>query len=189
MKFLRKIGFTDAWIFAPFIYAIEKIAYICDRVYGYYILLSLKNADEGCKIIGGGRFLCKERITLGKSVHIGEGALFVAHGGIKVGKHTVISRNCVIRSCDHHYDGEQIPFSNDFVYKSVSIGDGVWIGMNVTINPGVNIGDYAIIATNAVVTNDVPAGEIWGGVPSHKISSRDLSKLKDLASRDKWKSI
>ena len=189
MKFLRKIAFIAAWILTPFIYAIEKISSICDRVYGYYILLSLKNADEGCKIIGGGRFLCKEQITLGKSVHIGEGALFVAHGGIKVGKHTIISRNCVIRSRDHHYNGDAIPFSKDYVYKSVSIGDGVWIGMNVTINPGVNIGDFAIIASNAVVAKDVPSGEIWGGVPAHKISGRDLSKLKDLASKDKWKSI
>ena len=61
--------------------------------------------------------------------------------------------------------------------------------MNVTINTGVNIGDFAIIASNAVVAKDVPSGEIWGGVPAHKISGRDLSKLKDLASNDKWKSI
>lgn len=189
MKFLRKIASISAWILTPLIYAIEKISSIFDRVYGYYILLTLKNADEGCKIIGGGRFLCKERIILGKSVQIGEGALFVAHGGINVGKHTIISRNCVIRSRDHDFNGGMLPFSDDFVYKPVTIGSGVWIGMNVTINSGVNIGDFAIIASNAVVSKDVPSGEIWGGVPAHKISERDLSKLKDLASKGKWKSI
>lgn len=54
----------------------------------------------------------------------------------------------------------------------VVIGNDVWVGNRVTIMPGVKIGDGAIIAACAVVTNDVEAYAIVGGVPAKKIKSR-----------------
>ena len=52
------------------------------------------------------------------------------------------------------------------------IGSDVWIGQNVTIMPGVRIGDGAIIAANSVVTKDVPAYHIAGGNPCKIIKKR-----------------
>jgi acetyltransferase-like isoleucine patch superfamily enzyme len=46
------------------------------------------------------------------------------------------------------------------------IGKNVWIGANATVLPGVTIGDGAIIAAGAVVTKEVPANVIVGGVPA-----------------------
>lgn len=48
----------------------------------------------------------------------------------------------------------------------VKIGNNVWIGDNAIILPGVNIGDGAIIAANAVVTHSIPSGVIAGGNPA-----------------------
>ena len=45
----------------------------------------------------------------------------------------------------------------------------MWIGANATILPGVTIGDHAIVAAGAVVTKDVPANVIVGGVPAKVI--------------------
>jgi acetyltransferase-like isoleucine patch superfamily enzyme len=42
----------------------------------------------------------------------------------------------------------------------------VWIGANATICPGVNIGDGAVIAAGAVVTENVPENTVYGGVPA-----------------------
>ena len=53
--------------------------------------------------------------------------------------------------------------------KPVNIGDDVWIGGNVTILPGVNIGNNVIIAAGAVVTKDIPDNCVVGGVPARKI--------------------
>lgn len=55
------------------------------------------------------------------------------------------------------------------VATPVTIGNDVWIGGNVTILPGVNIGDKAVIAAGAVVTKDVPANTVAGGVPAKVI--------------------
>ena len=48
----------------------------------------------------------------------------------------------------------------------VKIGNGVWVGAHATILSGVTIGDNAVIAAGAVVTKDVPANAVAGGVPA-----------------------
>ncbi|MBQ6158936.1 MAG: hypothetical protein IJJ20_08005, partial [Thermoguttaceae bacterium] len=51
----------------------------------------------------------------------------------------------------------------------IVIGKDVWLGANVTVLPGVTIGDGAIIAAGAVVTKDVPASTVAAGVPAKTI--------------------
>ncbi len=55
------------------------------------------------------------------------------------------------------------------IAKPVRIGNDVWIGGNVTILPGVTSGDGAVVAAGAVVTEDVPANTLVGGVPAKVI--------------------
>jgi maltose O-acetyltransferase len=50
--------------------------------------------------------------------------------------------------------------------KPVTIGNSVWIGGRAIINPGVTIGDNAVIASGAVVVKDVPANAVVGGNPA-----------------------
>ncbi|MHB1454297.1 MAG: Vat family streptogramin A O-acetyltransferase [Saccharofermentanales bacterium] len=74
-----------------------------------------------------------------------------------------------------------LPFKGDTV-----VGNDVWIGQNVTVLPGIHIGDGAIVAANTIVTKDIPAYHIAGGNPARIIKKRfedDLiSHLLDL----KW---
>ena len=51
----------------------------------------------------------------------------------------------------------------------IIVGKNVWIGSNSTILQGVSIGDGAIVAAGAVVTKDVPANSIVGGIPAKLI--------------------
>ena len=53
--------------------------------------------------------------------------------------------------------------------KPVHIGNDVWIGGNVTILPGVTIGNNVVVAAGAVVTKDIPDNCVVGGVPARKI--------------------
>ena len=54
----------------------------------------------------------------------------------------------------------------------VHIGNHVWIGTRVTILNGVNIGEGAVIAAGSLVTKDVPAGSLVGGVPAKVIKEK-----------------
>lgn len=51
----------------------------------------------------------------------------------------------------------------------IHIGKNVWIGANATVTAGVTIGDNAVVAAGAVVTKDVPADTVVGGVPARII--------------------
>ena len=61
---------------------------------------------------------------------------------------------------EHRHDLHPLP---------VRIGNNVWVGANVTILPGVSIGDNAIIAAGAVVTKDIPANMLAAGIPAKVI--------------------
>ncbi|EJR45835.1 hypothetical protein IIM_05021 [Bacillus cereus VD107] len=66
------------------------------------------------------------------------------------------------------------------------IGNDVWIGYNATIMPGVKIGDGAIIATNSVVTKDIPPYSIVGGNPAKLIRYRFDEETIDILNIIKW---
>lgn len=59
------------------------------------------------------------------------------------------------------------------LFGKIIIGNNVHIGFNSIVMPGVSIGDDCIIATGAVVTKNIPSGEIWGGVPAHFIEKTE----------------
>ena len=76
---------------------------------------------------------------------------------------------------------EDLPLKGDTV-----VGNDVWIGQNVTVMPGVNIGDGAIIAANSVVTKDIPAYYIAGGNPCKIIRKRFDDELITYLQEIKW---
>lgn len=76
---------------------------------------------------------------------------------------------------------DDLPFKGDTV-----VGNDVWIGQNVTVMPGVHIGDGAIIAANSVVTKDIPAYCIAGGNPCQVIKKRFEDELIDYLLQLQW---
>lgn len=69
---------------------------------------------------------------------------------------------------------------------SISIGNDVWIGDRVSIMEGIRIGDGAIIAAGAVVTKDVPAYAIVGGIPAKLIRMRFEKDDVEFLRQVKW---
>lgn len=71
-------------------------------------------------------------------------------------------------------------------YDQTIIGNDVWIGEYVTVRGGITIGDGAVIAARSVVTHDVPAFAIVGGVPAHFIKWRFDEEKIELMKKIKW---
>lgn len=90
----------------------------------------------------------------------------------------VIGDNCMLAPGVHIYTATH-PLMPDernsgLEYgKPVNIGNNVWIGGRSVINPGVTIGDNAVVASGAVVTKDVPANVVVGGNPARIIKRID----------------
>lgn len=109
---------------------------------------------------------CGKNITVGKNVFINMGCRFQDQGGIRIGDDVLIGHNVVLTTLNHDFD----PYKRADLHPApIVIGDRVWIGASVTVVPGVTIGENAVIAAGAVVTKDVPANTIVGGVPAKVI--------------------
>ena len=80
----------------------------------------------------------------------------------------MIGHNVVLATVNHDLN----PANNrKNHYGPVKIGNHVWIGANVTILPGVTIGDWAVVAAGAVVTKDVPELTVVGSVPANVLKT------------------
>ena len=62
----------------------------------------------------------------------------------------------------------------DRFYGDIVIGNGVWIGANVFINPGIRIDNNVVIGANSVVTKDIKENSIVGGVPAKLIRIKNV---------------
>lgn len=110
----------------------------------------------------------------GKNIHIGEnvfinsGCRFQDQGGIEIGADCLIGHNAVITTLNH----DMAPSRRADMHPArVVIGRGVWFGANVTVLPGVSIGDGAVVGAGAVVTKDVAARAIVVGVPAKQVGT------------------
>jgi acetyltransferase-like isoleucine patch superfamily enzyme len=134
-------------------------------------------------------------LELGRWSWVGHGCKLRSHEGtVSIGAKTVLGQECTISSFQHVSIGRECVIADrvmmiDFdhgiaeverpirlqgIYKrDVRVGNNVWIGYGACILRGVTVGDNAVIGTNAVVTKDVPANAVVGGVPARLIRMRD----------------
>ena len=111
---------------------------------------------------------CGKNIHFGQNVFINSGCRFQDQGGIWIGDNALIGHNAVLATLNHNPDPQK---RGNLIPSRIVIGNDVWLGANVTVLPGVTIGDGAIIAAGAVVTKDVPARTVAGGVPAKVIKT------------------
>ena len=112
----------------------------------------------------------------GKNIHVGEHVFinacchFQDHGGVTLGDGCQIGHNVVFATLNHGLE----PADRGTTYPApIVLGRNVWVGSNATILQGVTIGDNAVVAAGAVVSRDVPANTIVGGVPARIIKRID----------------
>lgn len=125
------------------------------------------------------------RATIGRDVVLGKGT-YVSSGQVmaaRIGAWCSIGYEVLIGPSEHDPDALTTspilaraiglpPSAADRKVAPPIIEDEVWIGARVIVLRGVRIGYGAVLAAGAVVTRDVPPGEIWGGVPARFIRSR-----------------
>jgi len=113
-------------------------------------------------------------LVLGDGVTISTGSNIRAAGGIiRIGDLAGIGQQCTLVASNHKIEPGVPRFHTpwDETRYGIEIGVNVWVGAGCVILPGVRIGDNAVIAAGSVVTGEVPAGQLWGGVPARYIKT------------------
>ena len=84
-------------------------------------------------------------------------------------KEIAIGPNCTIYTHDHNYEvADKAARKGGVVPKPILIKSGTWVGSNVTLLPGIEIGEKSVVAANAVVTKNVEKNSIYRGIPAKK---------------------
>lgn len=112
------------------------------------------------------------RLTMGHGTNVnGVGTKVLCASGITIGEFCTFSWDVQLLDNDFHaitVDGVEQPST-----APITIGNRVWVGTRAIVLKGVTIGDGAVVAAGAVVTRDVPAGTVVGGMPAKIIGRAD----------------
>lgn len=111
-----------------------------------------------------------KNIFIGNHVIINQRVFLDGRGStLTIGDNVDIAAEAMIWTLEHDVSS----ISHQTTSAPVVIEDHVWVGCRAQILPGVKIGRGAVIAAGAIVTKDIPANEIWGGVPAKRIGLRN----------------
>jgi acetyltransferase-like isoleucine patch superfamily enzyme len=116
------------------------------------------------------RDLPRAGIKIGKNSLISEFNVLRGQGGITIGDNVYTSPAVQIIAVNHVFDDPTRPFTEQGITaRGIVIEDNVWIGSGAIILDGVRVGKGAVVAAGAVVSRDVPAHTLVGGVPAQVI--------------------
>lgn len=131
------------------------------------------NLGEGSRLNAPLFVNLAENVKIGRNVVIMNNFQCMSAGGLVIEDNVMISLNCTIATNNHDvYDRSVI------TCKPVHIKKNAWLGVNVTVLPGVTIGENAVVGACAVVTKDVPDNAVVVGNPARLIKSLDKEKFK-----------
>ena len=113
-------------------------------------------------------------LSIGDRTHIGRHSVVSALGGVEIGSDCAISSGFVVYSQTNTEQPNPVGLvlDNPPRMAKVTLGRDVLVGANVTILPGVTVGDHAVLGAGSVVTRDVPEWTIVAGVPARPLRDR-----------------
>lgn len=146
----------------------------------------LKRAvQSGSDLYVGGKSYVNTNTYLGDGVCF-NGISMQGEGKIIIGNYFHSGPGCQIITTFHNYEGIEIPYDDTVIDKPVTIGDCVWLGNNVIILGGVEIGEGAIIQAGSMVCQNIPPYSIAGGHPAKPFKTRDIEHYKKLKAEGKF---
>lgn len=157
---------TNHWIAHVPFYAVR---------HGWYRHVLGVHMGEGSSILMGcfiyfytPFFRAEHKLILGPHCVINRRCTLDGRGGIHMGRNVSISPEVTLITSEHRVNDPDFGIED----KPIVLEDYAWLGSRAIVLPGVTVGEGAVAAAGAVVTKDVPAHTIVGGVPAKPIGER-----------------
>jgi maltose O-acetyltransferase len=113
-----------------------------------------------------------DRVTIGDRVGFNYGCYVNGYGGLTIGDRSIFGPYTMIHTANHEMDLATPIQDQGWASGHVTIGPDCWIGMGVSILPGVKIGEGCVIGAGSVVAKDLPDFSIAVGNPAKVIRDR-----------------
>ncbi len=179
---------TNRWLARRFGATIHRQA---DIRYPANLMLGAGTSLGRCRIVCTGQVVLGPRcdirddaiidamcgpVTLGRRVGVNPYVVLYGAGGLTIGDDVLIAAHTVVIPGNHRFDRLDVPiYDQGTTERGVRIGSDVWLGTHVVVLDGVEVGDGAVVAAGAVVTRNVDARAIVGGVPARLLRMRGAS--------------
>ena len=128
--------------------------------------LRRKGAKIGKNVVIGDncRIINPRNLYIGDNVYIADNLFANCIGGLRIEDGVIISYNCTVMTFNHDYnDDTLLPYGLDEIKKEVVIKENCWIGINVSICPGVTIGKRSVVGMGSVVPKSLNDNTVFAG--------------------------
>jgi putative colanic acid biosynthesis acetyltransferase WcaF len=107
-------------------------------------------------------------LEIGDNVWIGEEVWIDNLGKVKIGNNVCLSQGAMLLCGNHNYTKE----SFDLIVGDIILEDGVWVGANSIVGPGVTMKSHSVLSAGSVLTKDTEAYGIYRGNPAEYVKGR-----------------
>ncbi len=142
---------------------------------GYSFKNQKVTVSKGCRICDHAMIVpYGGEIFIDENVFVGPFTILYGHGGLRIGKNTLIAAHTTIIPFSHKFNDLELPiYKQGLSRKGISIGEDVWIGAGVRILDGVTIGKGCVIGAGSVVTKSIEDYMVVAGVPVKILGVRE----------------
>ena len=133
----------------------------------------------------GTKIRCHEgEVEIGPKTVMGQECTISAYKQVRIGQQCVIADRAMFIDFDHGMVEVERPIRLQGIYtRPVEVGSNVWIGYGAAVLRGTTVGDNSVLGTYAVITKDVPANAVVGGIPAQVIRMREAPQTLRWAAR------
>jgi len=155
--------FTNALIFKSSLFPVSALKVLLLRMFGAKI-------GHGVNIKPCVNIKFPWRLTIGEYAWIGENVWIDNLDDVTIGAHSCVSQGAMLLCGNHNYKKDTF----DLITGKIVLEQGVWIGAQSVICPGVNCGSHSILTVGSVATKNLEEYGIYRGNPAVEIRKREM---------------
>ncbi|ULQ52405.1 WcaF family extracellular polysaccharide biosynthesis acetyltransferase [Flavihumibacter fluvii] len=111
------------------------------------------------------------KLVIGDHTWIGENVWIDNLADVSIGSHVCLSQGAFLLTGNHDFKSKTF----DLMVKPIKLEDGVWIGAQAIVCPGVNCHHSSVLSVSSVATKDLEAYTIYQGNPAIPVKTRIIS--------------